>query len=61
MCTHFIHQCAAAQNDGNAKTNDDVCLSSARERERGEERGERASERELPARWKKPFVLELSA
>lgn len=27
MCTHFIHQCAAAQNDGNAKTNDDVCLS----------------------------------
>lgn len=32
MCTHFIHQCVAAQNDGNAKTNDDVCLGRGRER-----------------------------
>lgn len=47
MCTHFIHQCAAAQNDGNAKTNDDVCLSSLVQREGERERGgERASERE---------------
>lgn len=42
MCTHFIHQCAAAQNDGNAKTNDDVCLSSLVQRER---EGGRTSER----------------
>lgn len=45
MCTHFIHQCAAAQNDGNAKTNDDVCLSLR----------ERVSWRIGSAgRWKKP-------